>query len=107
MFLAELRKEPSFLWGIYKSIMITKHIFSFIRIAEGHVAYLIVMNLSEKNLTLNFHSYSEIPLHVNLVYFFGANSKQTTEMNKVYRINQTIQTNKMLLKNKTCFILSL
>jgi hypothetical protein len=52
------------------------------------------MNLSKKDLTLNFHTYSEIPFHAKLVYFFGANVKETSELNNVYKINQTIQTNK-------------
>ena len=93
--------------GIYKSILITKHIFSFTRKLEGHIGYFIIMNVSKKDLTLNFHVYSDIPLIANLVYFFGSNSNETNELRKTYKINQTIQTNKIHLKNKSCFILSL
>ncbi len=106
MFLAKLRGEPSFLWGDFKSIMITKHIFSFSRIAEGHTGYLIVMNLSKKDLTLNFYRHSEVPLRAKLVYFFGANPVETIKLDKIYKINQTVHTNKLFVKNKTCFILS-
>lgn len=46
--LIKLREQPSFLWGQIFTTTVNANIFSYVRKAEGHPAYLVAMNVGAK-----------------------------------------------------------
>ena len=104
--MAHVRQESSFLWGDFQYLLVTKQIFSFTRRAEGHTGYLVAMNLSDRDQTLNFHYSKSIPDKAKLVYFFGKDKHETSELHTKYQLNQTMSTKRVELKAKNCFIFS-
>lgn len=92
--------------GDIEYLLITNQIFSFIRKLSGKPSYVVVMNLSDRNLTLNLNFSRAVPAIAKVAYVFGANQEETNELRKFYPINEMISTKKVLLNAKNCIILT-
>ncbi len=104
--LAKLKQEPAFALGDIEYLLITNQVFSFIRKLPGKASYVVVMNLSDRNLTLNLNFSRVVPATAKVSYVFGANPDETKELRKFYPINEIISTKRVLLNAKNCIILT-
>ncbi len=104
--LAKLKQEHAFASGDIEYLLITNEIFSFIRKLPGKSSFVVVMNLSNRNLTLNLNYSRAVPAMAKVSYVFGANQDETKELRKFYPINEIISTKRVLLNAKNCLIVT-
>lgn len=103
--LIRLKEEPSFSWGDFRYLIVNDDIFSFERHASGFRKYAVLMNLSNRTISVDLSDFN-IPREANVKYVFGADPQETSELRKFYSIGQRISTRRILLNHVNCIILS-
>ncbi len=112
MDLVKLRKNDSFLWGSFRYVIVDEHIFSFIRNAFDYSTFLVAMNLSDEDVSVNFFTTKLVPYTVNVAYYFDNHTStsfdKSLESHKtpMYTLNQQMNTKNVILKAKSCIILT-
>jgi hypothetical protein len=101
--LAKIRQLPSFLWGTFEYAIVDEHVFSFIRNAFDNPSFLVAMNLSNEDVTINFQSTRLLPSKVKVVYYFDNKSNGNE---KTYQIDKDILTKSVFLPAKSCLIVT-
>ena len=101
-----MRKEASFQVGNFKYALITDQLFSFIRHAPKNPTFLVAMNLSDDDLTINFaKECSLVPEKVEVKYYIGL-PDQEEDFYEKYKIGNTIDSSAVQLKARNCLILT-
>jgi hypothetical protein len=103
--LALLRQQPSFIYGDFDYLLVTNHIFSFVRKSQGKTSYIVAMNLSENDYTLNLHYGNHVPTDAKITYYFGKDQNESNQLSKEYEIGKIITTTNIKLKARNCLIL--
>ncbi len=112
MDLVKLRKNDSFLWGSFCYAVVDEHIFSFIRNAFDYSTFLVAMNLSDEDVSVNFFTTKLVPYTVNVAYYFDNDTNTSLDANSkphklpAYTLNQQMHTKNVILKAKSCIILT-
>jgi hypothetical protein len=99
--LTRIRQKPSFQWGEFNHAIVDENVFSFIRSAFGEPSFLVAMNLSNQNLTVNFQATRLLPSKAKVVYYFDNNLSSS---DKLYEDGKDVLTKSLSLPLKSLLI---
>jgi glycosidase len=113
--LMELRKSPSFVYGKLSILLANEQVFAFVRKAFGSPVFLVAMNLSNSQTSVNLLLNSNIAPRGYVAYY--ARGSQSTsgdfkllpngkDLDAEYKVKSPVLTKSVLLKPRDTLILT-
>jgi hypothetical protein len=117
--LARMRQLPSFAWGNLSLLVVNEQVFSFLRSAYDFPAFLVAMNISDKNALVNLQINNNIAPRAYVAYYIPGKlnfnkpdenivdkNNNLINLSEKYSLNSPVLTKSVYLKPYDCLILT-